>query len=486
MNFGHRATGFDMPAVVLVIDNDPACLDLVHAAIKKPGIEVLTALHPQEGIRLASQRRPRLVVVDEATPGMPGIEVLHRITELDPTAGVVLLSARYSSEGAEEAMRRGASGYFVKPLDLERLEQRVAELLVRGESRPLPPPAGSESCAGGETAGFEGIIGQSQRMRDLFVRLARVAPHCRTALITGPTGSGKELVARALHRRGGQARGPFVVVNCAALPAHLADAELFGHARGAFTGAVREREGLFEAAGGGTLFLDEIGEMPLAAQAKLLRVIQERELLRVGSSNSRPVSARVVAATNRDLRAEVAAGRFREDLYFRLAMVELRVPPLADRREDLPLLLRHFLGKSARELGRPVESFSREAESRLLRHSWPGNVRELENAIAYACMICEAATIGVSDLPELGGVPVPVRELPSLEQLQREYAREVVARLGGNAMRAAGVLGVSRSTVYRLIGPRSGARSRSANPDAELAGSKSEAVREYLPAEAGR
>jgi len=277
-------------------------------------------------------------------------------------------------------------------------------------------------------------------------------------LITGPTGSGKELVARALHRLSpGSASAPFLVCNCAALAETLIENELFGHARGAFTGATEDKAGFFEMAHGGTLFLDEIGEMSPAAQAKVLRAVQNQEIQRVGSPAIRKVQVRLVAATNRDLAEEVREKRFREDLYYRLSMIELKLPSLADRKEDLPLLIREFMTRFARQYGKQIAGFTRKAEAALLRSSWPGNIRELENTIDYACMVCDSARIDVPHLPERLLRPAPAaapagsHPLISLEEMDRRHARAVVAQLGGDKMEAASVLGVSRATLYRLL-----------------------------------
>jgi DNA-binding NtrC family response regulator len=315
-----------------------------------------------------------------------------------------------------------------------------------------------------ETCQFEGMIGRSPLMWDLFVRIRRIAPHYRTALITGPTGSGKDLAARALHRLSPVSSGRFVVCNCSAVVETLFESELFGHTRGSFTGAVQEKTGLFEYAHGGTLLLDEIGDMPLTTQAKLLRVLQTQEVLRVGALAPRKVDVRVVAATNRDLRAMMIGKSFREDLYYRLAMVELKTPPLADRREDLPLIARHFLEKFATQYGKDIRDLSLRAQALLARHSWPGNVRELENVIGASCMMVVGDTIDVGDLPEYlreGRLPVVTAlsvaaepdhpDVVSLDGQERHLVAAAIEKAGGNQSQAARLLRISRDRLrYKM------------------------------------
>ena len=388
-------------------------------------------------------------------PGMSGMQVIERIVEADPAIDVILMTAYYSTESAVEAIQKGACDYLNKPLSIERLRERVDRLLAEAERRQKASRLDAEML---DTCRFEGIIGRSPLMLEAFARINRVAPHFRTALVTGATGTGKEMVARALHHLGPVAAGPFVVCNCAAIPENLVESELFGHTRGSFTGATHDQAGVFEHAHGGVLFLDEIGELPLAAQAKLLRAVQNQEIQRVGSPAVRKVNVRIVAATNRDLRALAAEKLFRDDLYFRLSMVEIKLPRLGDRKEDLPLLLRHFVDDFSALYGKPIDGLTRRAEAVLVRHSWPGNVRELENAIGYACMMVESNRIDVADLPDhfqredtpnAAGI-----ELVSVDEIQRIHARRMVEYFEGDKVRAAEVLGVSRATLYRLLNPR--------------------------------
>jgi DNA-binding NtrC family response regulator len=300
------------------------------------------------------------------------------------------------------------------------------------------------------------MIGRSPLMLELVSKIRRIAPHFRSVLVTGPTGVGKELVARALHRLSPGQKGNFVALNCSSISETLAESELFGHVKGAFTGAHQDKVGVFEYAEGGVVLLDEIGEMPLPLQAKLLRVLQNQEVQRVGSPAVRKVSARVVAATNRDLPEMVSQGKFREDLYFRLCMIELKVPSLAERREDLPILQRHFLKSFAAQYKKPLAGLTRRAQTLLSKYSWPGNVRELENVIGHACMMTESDVIDVRDLPpriqNLRADENPESEAElSLDQVARMHAQRVLAHVGGNKVRAAEILGISRTYLYELL-----------------------------------
>jgi len=440
---------------LVVIDDDPQSLALAGAALKRYDIEILTAEDPVAGLELVRQRHPQIVLVDLRMPGMSGMEVLERIVAADPAIDVILITAHYSTESAVEAIQKGACDYLNKPLSPDRLRERVERLLAEAERRKKASRLDAELL---DAYRFEGIIGRSPPMLEAFARVSRVAPHFRTALVMGATGSGKELVARALHRLSPVAAGPFTVCNCAAIPESLVESELFGHTRGSFTGATQDQAGVFEHAHGGVLFLDEIGELPLAAQAKLLRAVQNQEIQRVGSPAVRKVNVRIVAATNRDLRALAAENRFRQDLFFRLSMVEIKLPALAERKEDLPLLLRHFVDRYSGLYGKSIEGLTRRAEALLARYSWPGNVRELENAIGYACMMAESGRIDVADLPDNFQRESPADaaglELVSVDEIQRIHARRVVDYYGGDKQRAAEVLGVSRATLYRLLGPR--------------------------------
>jgi DNA-binding NtrC family response regulator len=413
----------------------------------------MTSDDPEEGFDIFLRTRPRIVLLDLVMPKVSGIEILERMVGVDPGVDVILITAHYSAESAVEAIQKGASDYLTKPLDIDKLRSRIATLLEEAQTRQRTLRLDQELI---DAYQFEGMVGRSPLMLEVYARIRRIAPHFRTVLVTGATGTGKELVAKALHRLSPAARGPFVVCNCSALVDNLVESELFGYVRGAFTGATQDKIGMFEHADGGTIFLDEIGELATGAQAKLLRVIQNRQVQRVGSVTPRNIDVRVIAATHRNLKTMVREGHFREDLYYRLAVVEIPLPVLASRREDLPLLERYFIEKFSTEYNKPIAGLVRRAQTRLATYPWPGNVRELENVIGNACMMADGNLIDIRDLPErlrgplsddLGGD----EKFLSLEELQRRHILRVLEGVGGNKARAAEVLGIGRATIYQLL-----------------------------------
>jgi DNA-binding NtrC family response regulator len=384
-------------------------------------------------------------------PTMSGMEVLERMVATDPGANVILMTAHYSTDSAVEAIQKGAYDYLTKPLDVVSLQARIATLLAEAKQRQHTLELELELLKAYE---FQGIIGRSPLMLEVFAGIRRVAPHFRNVLVLGPTGTGKELVARALHRLSPVASRELAVCNCSALVETLLESELFGYVRGAFTGATQDKIGLFEYANSGTVFLDEIGDLPLPAQAKLLRVLQNQEVQRVGSPATRKIDVRVIAATHRDLRALVREGKFREDLYYRLSMVEIHLPRLRDRKEDFPLLLRHFTRKFASSYNKPISGITRRAQTLLARYSWPGNVRELENVLGNTCMMVTGGVIDVTDLPEYlsASAASPQEEgLLTLEEVQRRHVLHVLEQVGNNKARAADVLNISRATLYSFL-----------------------------------
>ncbi|HEY6447153.1 MAG TPA: sigma-54 dependent transcriptional regulator [Acidobacteriaceae bacterium] len=443
-----------MEISIVIVDDNPGSLELLSTALSREGATIHTAAHPGIALEMVRQYRPQLVLTDLVMPEMTGLELLTRIMEVAPATDVVLMTAHYTTETAVEAIRKGAADYLEKPIRLPVLRDRVGRLIDDARRR--------QELAGDAATEFEGLIGHSPRMGEMFARVRRIAPHYRSALIQGATGTGKDLVARALHARSG-VKGQYVVLNCSAVVETLFESELFGHVKGAFTGADRDKPGLFETATEGTLFLDEIGDMPLATQAKLLRALQNQEIQRVGSLQLRKVNVRVIAATHRNLRQAVADRHFREDLYYRLDMVEIQVPPLADRKEDLPLLIRHFIQMFAQQYGKNIRGVTPRARLVLERHSWPGNVRELENALGHACMMAEGAEIDVGDLPSaiLGGAMAPAPDVAvslhaaesdaSLAEHERQLVVNALERAKGNQSHAARALGIGRDALrYKM------------------------------------
>jgi DNA-binding NtrC family response regulator len=439
--------------ILVVIDDDPANIKFVRFILANESLDIHAASDPQTGLELVYRTRPQIVLLDLVMPGVQGMEVLQKILEFDPGIDVILMTGYYSTESAVEAIQKGAADYFPKPFSPDKLRERIGQIKEDSKHRQRSLKLENELL---ENFEFDGMIGRSPLMLELVSQIRRIAPHFRSVLVTGPTGVGKELVARALHRLSPGQKGNFVALNCSSISETLAESELFGHVKGAFTGAHQDKVGVFEYADGGTALLDEIGEMPLPLQAKLLRVLQNQELQRVGSPVVRKVNVRVVAATNKDLPEMVSQGKFREDLYFRLCMIELKVPSLAERREDLPMLQRHFLKTCAAQYKKPLAGLTRRAQTLLGRYSWPGNVRELENVIGHACMMTESDVIDVRDLPDRIRNLRPTENAESevemsLDRLARLHAHRVLAHVGGNKVRAAEILGISRTYLYELL-----------------------------------
>jgi len=386
-------------------------------------------------------------------PRVSGMELLEKIVEFDPGIDVILVTGDYSTESAVAAIQKGACDYITKPFSPKALRQRIGNLLADARKRHRASALEGELL---ENSRFEGMVGRSPQMLEVFARIRRVAPHYRMALVTGATGTGKELVANALHNLSPVAAKRLVVCNCSAVAETLFESELFGYVKGAFTGATQDRIGLVEYANGGTLFLDEVGDMPLPMQSKLLRLLQNHELQRVGSPETRRVDLRVVAATNRDLAAMIAGKQFREDLFFRLSMVEIKLPRLAERKEDLPLLEQHFLERFATEYNKPLRRLTRRAQTLLSRYSWPGNVRQLENVLGNACMMAVDDAIDVHDLPGALRQDMAVKSLEddtplTMEEVEYRHACRVLEWMGGNKVQTARALGISRATLYSIL-----------------------------------
>jgi DNA-binding NtrC family response regulator len=439
---------------MLVVEDDAVARDLLCEILRSDGFDVEAVEDGAPAVERAAEGRYDLVLSDVRMERVGGLDVLRAFAEKAPRTPVILITAFGDVTGAMEAISHGAYDYVSKPFNVEDLRLTVARALER---RRLSAEADTSPAATAKVTRVAEIEGKSQRMLDVYKLVARVAPSTATVLVAGESGTGKELVARAIHNRSPRAGKPFVPVNCTALSESLLESELFGHARGAFTGAVAAKRGLFEIANGGTLFLDEIGDMGPKMQAQILRVLQDGEMRPVGGTETIRVDVRLVCATNRDLDADVKSGRFREDLYFRINVVTIRMPPLRDRSGDIPILVRHFIAKIARREGRAEASVSPEAFDVLTRHAWPGNVRELENAIERAVAIAKGNVVLPSDLPAevYGGSPAApvgiVDDRPTLAELEKRYIALVLAECGGNKKRAAEKLGIDRRTLYRAI-----------------------------------
>ncbi len=439
-------------AKVLVVDDEPANRDALAALLRQDGFDVDVAADGAAALDHVARTAPDVLLTDLRMPTLDGVALLERARELSPDLIVVLMTACTDVDDAIRAIQAGAEDYLMKPLHIEQLVVILDRALER---RRLRREAAELRARLGEKLLVDGIVGVSGAMQEVFRTIGRVAPSRATVLVTGESGTGKELVAQAIHERSPRASAPFVKLHCAALAESLLESELFGHERGAFTGAAVRREGHFKHADGGTLFLDEIGEISPSTQVKLLRFLQERTFERVGGNETLRVDVRVIAATNRDLPKAVREGRFREDLFYRLNVVNIAMPPLRERRPDLLPLARHFLTRFARENGKSIDGFDARALARIESHSWPGNVRELENVIERAVVLCEGSRLTEEWLPDPGGVPVRGAGLhipgSTLQEIERHAILSTLAMVNGSTSRAARVLNISIRTVqYRL------------------------------------
>jgi DNA-binding NtrC family response regulator len=436
-----------------VLDDERRMTEILEMVLRREGYQVETFERSDAALAALEKQPFDLLITDLKMPGADGLEVLRHARRLDPELPVILMTAHATVSTAVAAMREGAFDYVEKPFDNDELKTLVRRALevtrLSRENRYLQAELRSRYS-------LEDVIAESPAMRDVLDLVRRAARSPSTVLISGESGTGKELIARAVHYHSDRVGRPFVAANCKAFAGGVLESELFGHEKGAFTGAHRSKPGLFERAHGGTLFLDEIGEIDADFQAKLLRVLQERWIQPVGATQERAVDVRLVAATNRDLRAEVAAGSFREDLYFRLAVIPIHIPPLRERAEDVLPLARHFLAKWSAELGREIEGWTDEVEAYLTRNPWPGNVRELENAIERGVVLARGERIGLDDLlvdasAEESGSAAAGGLQQFLDQAASERIRTALERAGGVKVEAARQLGVDRSTLYRLM-----------------------------------
>jgi nitrogen regulation protein NR(I) len=464
---------------VLIVDDEPNLRKILSAQLSRDGYDVLTAEDGEQGLHLLREHHIDLVITDLKMPKVDGMTLLKRALEEEPELPVVLITAHGTIDTAVEALKRGAFDFVTKPFDKDEVRQIVAKALKTRELRgadATPAPSGARF----------GIIGSSHGTTELYAILERVADTPTTVLITGESGTGKELVARALHEHSSRRDKPFIKVNCAAIPKELIESELFGYERGAFTGAVASKPGRFELANGGTLFLDEIGEIPVEMQVKLLRVLQESEFERVGGIKTIRVDVRLVAATNRDLKKLIANGTFREDLFYRLNVVPIRLPPLRERAGDIPLLVEHFLTKFNERLRKKVEGVEPDATEVLVQYPWPGNIRELENVIERAVLFCDTTRLHAADLPPdvrgipaIANVPLPEADLQAalagegglkehvkvaMSRLERELVSRALQQTGGNVTHAARLLKISRKGLQlkmKELGLREGSSEKS-------------------------
>lgn len=441
---------------ILVVDDDADMREMVHDMLKDRGHQVTTASSGQEALRLLGEGDYAVVLSDLRMKGMQGIELLTEIKKTVPDINVILMTAFGSVETAVEAMKYGASDYLTKPVkkdELIRVVERVLrEAALRREVSRLRKEVHKEYS-------FHHILGKSKPMQAVFDLIKRVADSPTNILITGESGTGKELVAKAIHYNSDRKEAPFVPVNCAAIPEQLLESELFGHMRGSFTDARMDKRGLFEEAQKGTLFLDEISELPIMLQAKLLRAIQEKEIRRVGATKPISADVRIIAATNLNLAEEAKAKRFRDDLYYRLNVIELKLPPLRDRREDIVLLVEGFLKRCGEVRGKEVKGVSEAALAMLMDYTWPGNVRELENVIERAVTLSRGEKVTPDDLPpavqgargDRRVLDEAVEKTLPLHEIEKEYIKKILDKTGGNKYQAAQALGIDRKTLYRKL-----------------------------------
>lgn len=444
-------------ANILVVDDDPELGEMVATFARQLGHEATFTLQPGEALSILTTQPFDLVITDLGMAMMDGITLCTRIAGAWPDVPVIVLTGHGSMESVVNAMRAGAYDYLTKPVNTEVLAMSIARALEHGRLRREVTRLRDEV---GRVKPSRALVGSSRAMRELHDLTSRVAATDATVLITGESGTGKELVARAIHAMSARSHGPFVAINCAAVPHHLLESELFGHVKGAFTDARSGRPGLFIEANGGTLLLDEIGEMPLDMQAKLLRALQERTVRPVGGDRELPFDARVIAATHQELDALVEAKAFREDLFYRIAVVIVPVPTLRERSDDVLVLAQHFLNRFVDRFGKRVLGFHPSAIARMAAYSWPGNVRELENCLERAVALTRGDTITVDDLPERIrnfqperplAAPEEATEMMTLSELEHRYLQRVLSLVGGNKSRAARVLGLDRRTLYRML-----------------------------------
>jgi len=445
---------------ILVIDDEPLMRLTIGDALAAEGYDVATAETGEKGLVVLREMRPDVLVTDLRLPDMDGIQILKEARGLNQETQVILITAYGSIDSAVAAMKEGAADYLTKPFSMDDLLRTIKRLI---RMRQLEEENLSLRRRVEDRLGLQGLVGKSPAMLKIYDLIETVARTDATVLIQGESGTGKELAANAIHIQSARKDAPFIKVNCAALPETLLETELFGHEKGAFTGAIRQRKGRFEAAHRGTLFLDEIGDLPLPVQVKLLRVLQERQFERVGGNETISVDVRLICATMKDLREAIQMGTFREDLYYRLNVIPITLPPLRERREDILLLTDHFLEKFSRKMGKEIAAISEEAKTLLLKYPFPGNIRELENMLERAVVLMKGKSIQAVDLPEevsgqMNQVPRISEKIPSSKPLgqavdlfEKEYIQNVLERTGGRKGQAAEILGISRKSLWEKI-----------------------------------
>jgi two-component system nitrogen regulation response regulator GlnG len=469
-----------MPTL-LVVDDESSILQAFRRAFREPGLEVVTALTAADGLELARRRRPDAIVLDIHLPDLPGLEMLRRLREVDARSPVIFITGKSTTDTAIEAMKLGAYEYLLKPLELSQLRQVVGQALAISRLMHVPAVVADDVPALDHS---DAIVGRCPALQAVYKAIGRVAAQDVAVLITGATGTGKELVARALYQHSRRAAGPFLAVNSAALPEHLVESELFGHEKGAFTGADRRRIGKFEQCQGGTLFLDEVGDLSPLTQGKMLRLLQEQRFERLGGEETVRADVRILAATNKDLEEAVAGGRFRQDLYYRLSVFSIHLPPLRERGDDLPLLAQHYVRRFARELGKEVRQVAPEALELLRRYPWPGNVRELQSVLKQALLLATGPVLlpdflppalvqqpptpesGSSSEDGAGGLRDPDLErfidrriaagteelyAEAVRRLERILITRVLRHTGGNQVQAARTLGITRGSLRAKV-----------------------------------
>jgi len=438
---------------ILIVEDEAKLRRVIELQLQSAGFEVDKAASAEEAMKLTD--RADLILTDLRLPGMDGLELMSLLRRQNSGTPVIVMTAFGTVESAVQAMKSGAVDFLPKPFSLDHLMAVIQKALevraLRDENMKLKEELGRRYE-------FENIVGRSPAMQEIFSTVTRVAPTRATVLIAGESGVGKDLIARAIHYHSPRRDKPFVKINCTAIPENLMESELFGYEKGAFTGAVNSKPGKFELADGGTAFLDEIGDVPGNVQVKLLRVLQEREFERLGSNKTRQIDVRIVAATNQDLRAALEQGTFREDLYYRLNVVPVNVPPLRERKEDIPFLAHHFVRKLARDAGAMVESITEAAIRKLMEYHWPGNVRELENVIERSLVLCRGTTLDAGDIkldtsakPRVPSAGYSLPDGLTLDEYEQALIREALQRAGGNKSQAARLLGLTRNALrYRL------------------------------------